>query len=105
MVAPGVVLALLESRLDFIHRHLAMVDSVFWRGIHTFQAASRILSNDGRNDYATVYSIMNDWSQMVGQWAVGDTSFGQYQSGVADVLKRYVDRGYEVCEHFSFCNC
>lgn len=69
---------------------------MFWRGDHTFQAASRIRSADGRKDYAAIYSIMNEWSQIVGQWAVGDTSFEQYESGLADVLKRYEDLGYQV---------
>lgn len=100
----GVILASLESRLGFVQRHLAMVDGVFWRGDHTFQAASRIRSDDGRKDYAAVYSTMNEWLQIVGQWAVGDTSFDQYRSGVADVLKRYADRGYEVCMHTPVCN-
>lgn len=82
-----------------MRRHLAAVDGVFWRGDHTFQAASRIRSGDGRKDYAAVYSIMNEWSQIVGQWAVGDTSFEQYESGLADVLKRYEGLGCQVSVH------
>lgn len=92
----GVILASLNSRLAFLERHLAAVDGVFWRGDHTFQAASRIRSADGRKDYAAIYSIMNEWSQIVGQWAVGDTSFDEYAVGVRDVLKRYDDLGFQV---------
>ena len=92
----GVILASLNSRLAFLERHLAAVDGVFWRGDHTFQAASRIRSADGRKDYGAIYSIMNEWSQIVGQWAVGDTSFGEYVGGLRSVLKRYDDLGYQV---------
>jgi hypothetical protein len=92
----GVILASLNSRLAFLQRHLAAVDGVFWRGDHTFQAASRIRSADGRKDYVAIYSIMNEWSQIVGQWAVGDTSFEEYATGMRDVLKRYDDLGYQV---------
>ncbi|GAQ87318.1 acetamidase/formamidase [Klebsormidium nitens] len=92
----GVILADLTSRLAFLERHLAAVDGVFWRGDHTFQAASRIRSADGRKDYAAIYSVMNEWSQIVGQWAVGDTSFDDYATGLRDVLKRYDDRGFQL---------
>eukprot|EP00243_Klebsormidium_subtile_P008236 TRINITY_DN3852_c0_g3_i2.p1 TRINITY_DN3852_c0_g3~~TRINITY_DN3852_c0_g3_i2.p1 ORF type:complete len:563 (+),score=97.89 TRINITY_DN3852_c0_g3_i2:62-1750(+) len=92
----GVILASLNSRLEFLERHLAAVDGVFWRGDHTFQAASRIRSADGRKDYGAIYSIMNEWSQIVGQWAVGDTSFGEYVTGLRSVLKRYDDLGYQL---------
>ncbi|GAQ90322.1 hypothetical protein KFL_006270040 [Klebsormidium nitens] len=92
----GVILASLNSRLEFLCRHLAAVDGSFWRGDHTFQAPSRIRSGDGRKDYAAVYSIMNEWSQIVGQRAVGDTSFEEYESGLAGVLKRYEDLGYQL---------
>ncbi|GAQ93224.1 hypothetical protein KFL_013720010, partial [Klebsormidium nitens] len=92
----GVILASLNSRLAFLERHLAAVDGVFWRGDHTFQAPSRIRSAEGRKDYAAIYSIMNEWSQIVGQWAVGDTSFDEYVTGVQDVLKRYADLGFQL---------
>lgn len=46
-----------------------------------------------------MYSIMNEWSQIVGQWAVGDTSFEQYESGLKDVLKQYEELGYQVTVH------
>ena len=72
------------------------MDGTFWRGDHTFQAASRIRSGDGRKDYGAIYSVMNEWSQIVGQWAVGDTTFQQYELGLADVLKRYETFGYQV---------
>lgn len=93
----GVILAALLSRLAFLERHLAAVDGRFWRGDHTFQAATRIRSSEGRKDYAAIYSIMNEWSQIVGQWAVGDTSFAEYALGVESVLKRYDALGYQVC--------
>ncbi|GAQ84142.1 hypothetical protein KFL_001770280 [Klebsormidium nitens] len=92
----GVILASLTSRLAFLERHLAAVDGMFWRGDHTFQAASRIRSADGRKDYAAIYSVMNEWSQIVGQWAVGDTSFDEYAPGIQDVLKRYDELGYQL---------
>ncbi|GAQ92967.1 hypothetical protein KFL_012280010 [Klebsormidium nitens] len=92
----GVILASLTGRLAFLERHLAAVDGVFWRGDHTFQAASRIRSADGRKDYAAIYSVMNEWSQIVGQWAVGDTSFDEYAVGLRDVLKRYDDHGFQL---------
>jgi hypothetical protein len=47
-----------------------------------------------RKDYVAIYSIMNEWSQIVGQWAVGNTSFDEYATGMRDVLKRYDDLGY-----------
>lgn len=85
--------------MEFICRHLAAVDGVYWRGDHTFQAPSRIRSADGGKDFAAVYSIMNEWSQIVGQWAVGDTSFDQYASGLSDVLRRYEELGFQVYLH------
>lgn len=85
--------------MEFICRHLAAVDGVYWRGDHTFQAPSRIRSADGGKDFADVYSIMNEWSQIVGQWAVGDTSFDQYASGLSDVLRRYEELGFQVYLH------
>jgi hypothetical protein len=92
----GVILASLKSRLEFIRRQLAAVDGVFWRGDHTYQAASRIRSAAGSKDFAAIYSIMNEWGQIVAQWAVGDSSFDEYVRGLQGVVKRYEDLGFMV---------
>jgi hypothetical protein len=89
----GVILASLNSRMEFIRRQLAAIDEVFWRGDHTYQAASRIRSAAGSKDFAAIYSIMNEWGQIVAQWAVGDSSFDEYVHGLQAVIKRYEELG------------
>jgi predicted ATPase len=82
--------------MEFICRQLAAIDGVFWRGDHTYQAASRIRSAAGSKDFAAIYSIMNEWGQIVAQWAVGDSSFDEYVRGLQGVVRRYEELGFLV---------
>lgn len=111
-ICAGVILASLTSRLDFVRRQLAAVAGVYWRGDHTFRAASRIRSPGGNKEFAAIYSVMNEWSQIVAQYGVGDLSFNEYVTGLQAVARRYAALGYTVslCESgfrflALFCRC
>jgi hypothetical protein len=98
------VIHLMETDADYMRRRMQMVDGEHLSGDHSFKLAKTIYS-DGGKPFAAMYSIMNEFGQVVAWWLTDGTQMGELKASIQMLKQRYYSHGFEGVKSFTTDRC
>ena len=98
------VVRLMETDADYTRRRMQMVDGEHLSGDHSFKLAKTIYS-DGGKPFAAMYSIMNEFGQVVAWWLTDGTQMDELKASIRMLKQRYYSHGFEGVKSFTTDRC
>lgn len=73
---------------EFMQLWLALQGAKFIKLDHTFKVASKVRGQSGEQQWVSVFSIMNEHCQVLGQFACSSKSLSEVQEPMAELMSR-----------------
>lgn len=89
-----------EEQAAYMQLWLATIGAFIIKLDHTFKAASRVRGRSGEQQWGAIFTIMNEYCQVLGQFACAGKSLTEVQAEVEELMKRLTALEQQVCSTF-----
>lgn len=87
-----------EYNVPWMAKLARMVGGRFWRGDHNFKYTMKLrCPGGGKNQYSAVFTIMNEYGEVVDQQVVESKELLELEPYLEDLQQRLEQLGLEVC--------
>ena len=85
------------SRWNFVRKSIQRVGGKYLRGDHSFKLVKKMVV-EGERPFVAIYSVMNEYSEIVGYWFCRTKSQKELTSALSHIEARYKKFGYKRIE-------
>lgn len=87
---------------QYMQLWLALAGATFIKLDHTFKVASKVRGQSGEQQWSSVFTIMNEHCQVLGQFACSSKSLDEVQEPVVELMSRLSALSLPVSSNFVF---